>query len=148
MNTEHQRRVEKFMAHAAQDVPGVPVVPSLSVRELRARLILEEALETITALGFIVVKSKKGDGLEVFASGEPNLIEIVDGCADVSVVTIGTLSACGVHDAPILELVDNNNLAKFGPGSHRRKDGKWEKPPGHKPPDILEALRAQRYVGE
>lgn len=42
------------------------------------------------------------------------------------------------------QLVDENNLAKFGPGGYRRDDGKWIKPPGHKPPAIAKALRWQQ----
>jgi predicted HAD superfamily Cof-like phosphohydrolase len=38
------------------------------------------------------------------------------------------------------QAVDQNNLAKFGPGGHRREDGKWVKPPDHKPPDIAGLL--------
>ncbi len=70
-----------------------------------------------------------------------SLVDIVDGCADISVVTIGTLSACGVSDEPIMREVDDNNLAKFGPGHYIRDDGKLVKPPDHKPPRIAETLR-------
>lgn len=138
MKTPHQHRVERFMMKANQEVPRYPVIPNRETRRLRANLILEEAAETVRALGFQCVT-------KIFSKEvEPNLVEIVDGCADISVVTIGTLSACGVSDQPILEAVDANNLAKFGPGSCRREsDGKWIKPPGHKPPDIMALLREQ-----
>jgi len=70
-----------------------------------------------------------------------SLVDIVDGCADISVVTIGTLSACGVSDEPIMREVDDNNLTKFGPGQYIRDDGKLVKPPNHKPPRIAETLQ-------
>lgn len=132
----HQKRVEKFMGLAQQELPLSPTIPSHEVLRLRAKLILEEALETVQALGFEADVVFHGD----FVRPPQNLVGILDGCADLSVVTIGTLSACGVPDIELLELVDANNLAKFGPGGYRRDDGKWIKPPGHKAPDIAGLL--------
>lgn len=147
MKSEHQQRIEQFMKLANQQVPDKPIVPSAEVRLLRAKLIFEEALETICALGFNV----KLRGEYVFIGfvdfhtidRDLTLAEIADGCCDLSVVSIGTLSACGIPDGPVLREVDSNNLAKFGPGSSIREDGKLIKPPTHKPPSldiIIEAL--------
>lgn len=143
MKSDHQKRVEMFMKLALQDVPAKPIMPSVEVRRLRAALILEESLETIQGLGFKVEKSGKDGELVLVESGKPDMLEIVDGCGDVSVVTIGTLSAMGVSDKPVLEAIDMNNLAKFGPGSFRDAGGKWIKPAGHQPPDIKGVLLAQ-----
>ncbi|RME74113.1 MAG: hypothetical protein D6785_16225, partial [Planctomycetota bacterium] len=79
---------------------------------------------------------------------KPSLVEIADGCADIMVVTTGTLSACGISDIPLQEEVDQNNLSKFGPGGYEREDGKWVKPPDHKPPKILKILEDQGYLQE
>lgn len=156
--TVHQQRVDRFMVLAKQDVPTKPVVPSTEIRALRARLILEEALETIDALGCVVfagdqikqnpvtAKGLKGGLVSVNADHEPNLTEIVDGCCDIIVVTTGTLSACGVSDDGPQSLVDENNLAKFGPGHTIRADGKLIKPPNHKPPDIEAEIERQRSL--
>lgn len=146
----HQVRIERFMRLANQEVKLSPTLPSLEVRRLRAGLILEEALETIEALGFHVFPKNSDrslsigklelEPLEIQPSTKDQeremLVEILDGCADISVVNTGTLSACGVMDGPLLALVDMNNLAKFGPGHSFREDGKLIKPEGHKPPDI------------
>lgn len=140
--SDHQRRVEEFMAHAGQAVPQIPILPDEAGRHFRAKMILEESLETIEGLGFEVVMGDDGPML-MRSNKAPDLIEIVDGCADLHVVSTGTLSACGVSDIDLMEEVDKNNLAKFGPGSHRRADGKWMKPPTHVPPDILGILRKQ-----
>lgn len=151
--SDHQLLVEEFMRLASQDFPSMPGLPAEPVLLFRAKLILEEALETIRGLGYVPVWRDGGSDSgeltpELRKSGNaPDIIEIVDGCADVSVVTIGTLSALEIADVEILEAVDNNNLEKFGPGGHRRADGKWVKPPGHKPPDILGLLRKQGYQG-
>jgi len=147
MKTEHQERVEEFMKKAGQVVPARPIMCPNEILRLRANLILEEALETIEAMGFQVVLKPFDGAIEVGPQvREPDLVKIVDGCGDISVVTTGTLSALGVKDRPVLEAVDANNLAKFGPGSYRREsDGKWMKPPDHKAPDIMGLLILQGY---
>src|SRR5260221_14602381 len=116
-------------------VPPSQMVPWLSVRKLRATLMLEECLET-TGGGFgLDVHTRqlsdvsRGLGEEgvafVFSEArEPNLVQIADGCSDVEVVTTGTASACGIALQPCFELVACNNLLKFGPGHKYREDGK------------------------
>ena len=146
MPTPHYKRVLAFMRKAGQDAPSRPSVPDSSTRVLRAKLILEEALETVRALGIrahIGAREVEMSSLAFEDSGEPDLEEVVDGCADISVVTIGTLIACGVDDEPVLEEVDNANLRKFGPGASVRWDGKWIKPPDWEPPDIQGVLARQ-----
>lgn len=147
MNREkspHQQRVEQFMALANQEVPGKPTIPDEKTRRFRAKIILEEALETIEGLGFDVVMKPFDLELEIGPQvREPDLVKIVDGCADVIVVTTGTLSACGVADMPVQVEVDESNLRKFGPGSYKREDGKWMKPPDFRAPDIEAVLAAQ-----
>lgn len=145
MFTDHALRIEKFMRLAGQDCPVKPTLPSVLIRKHRARLILEECLETLNGLGFKVSGPDSEwvtvDDLVEVDSG--NLLEIVDGCADLSVVTIGTLIACGVQDYEVLEEVDKNNLAKFGPGGYKNEVGKWIKPPGHPRPDLESILKTQ-----
>lgn len=155
--TAHQCRVEIFMDKAGQEVPGRPCIPGPEVRLLRAKLIFEEAMETIEALGVdVMIKPRmvqydnvalcEGDyELVINTARKPDLVLIADGCADISVVTIGTLSACGIEDDELLEEVDKSNLAKFGPGGHKNEDGKWIKPKDWVPPDILGVLKAQGF---
>jgi predicted HAD superfamily Cof-like phosphohydrolase len=146
MGTPHYERVKDFMQRVGQPTPERLTIPDERTRVLRAKLILEEALETVRALG-VHVRTGGDDGVVlddetmIFeAGGEVDLIEVVDGCADISVVTIGTLISIGVDDEPVLEEVDSSNLRKFEPGSYRREDGKWMKPPGWTPPDIKAAI--------
>ena len=135
--TDHYDRIKTFMKLAGQDAPDEPFEPSLGVRKLRAKLILEEALETIEALGFTAYEV---DGeIDTRYTHNFNAIKVIDGCCDISVVTIGTLIACGVPDLPFLEEVDNNNLSKVQNGTIRG-DGKLIKHPDHKPPRIKEIL--------
>lgn len=149
--TEHQARVTEFMLRAKQEVPQIPTMPTEKVRLLRAKLILEEALETVAALG-VRLNHTNGAGARLMntndltftADGEADIQEIADGCADISVVTIGTLCACGIHDKEVLEAVDRNNLEKFGPGHTFREDGKLIKPPGHTKVMLMEVIMAQK----
>lgn len=141
------------MDKAGQAAPARPVVPPRDVRLLRANLILEEALETIQALGFWVDATVDGNTVGVSMntvtltdhSEGCDIVEVVDGCCDISVVTTGTLSAFGVSDNPVQMLVDQSNLDKFGPGGYKREDGKWIKPPDWVPPNIELELRKQGY---
>ena len=144
-------------AQAGQQTPAQPTTPDASIRILRAKLILEEALETVEALG-VDVRASHSSGTSVSlvndpdlifeAISEPDLEGVVDGCADISVVTIGTLIAFGIDDEPILEEVDSANLRKFAKGSYVRDDGKWMKPPDWRPPDILGVVENQPALTE
>ena len=163
MKSAHQILVEQFMFHAKQEVPESPTIPDSKVRHLRARLILEESLETIRALGFAVTVPGFAGGHDIVLDSEdfslsefmagPNLVDIIDGCVDISVVTTGTLSACGVPDMPFLDLVDGNNLSKFDPDKdgHWDEHGKWVRPSDHTPPDfsaLLSDLFPNREVAD
>ena len=154
----HYARIRHLMQKIpGQKTPDKVTMPDVKTRELRGRLIMEEVFETlIRGLGLnIYVKENVGrdfnrpiefEDLEIVARTNepyhpgPDMVEIADGCADISVVTIGTLVACGIPDIELLSRVDNNNLDKFGPGGYLREDGKWMKPPDHKPPDIAGLL--------
>ena len=129
----HQRKVDEFMLRAQQQVPLEPTIPSLKIRELRARLILEEAIETINALGFrLNIYPDLIDDARYI-----NLTEIADGCCDLMVVTTGTLSACGLADEILQEIVDTDNLKKFKSGYTISEHGKLIKPPDHVGPAEL-----------
>jgi len=143
----HQQLVDAFMVRMGQTIPAIPAIPDVKVRELWARLVLEEALETVRALGFAgrakIFETKMT--IELEAMLEPDLVEIADGCLDVRFVATGTLSACGIADEKGQLVVDENNLGKFGPGHKLREDGKLIKPPDHKPPDIRGLLIEQGW---
>lgn len=142
-----QRRIEKFMGNARQEVLGTPVVPSQEVRRLRAALILEEALETIEALGYGVLSADGRtidmDNTSLELTHEPCLIEIADGCADIMVVTLGTLSACGIADESVMMEVLDSNDSKFAEGSYINEIGKLIKSPLYQPARIDQVLISQ-----
>lgn len=153
----HQVRVESFMKLAKQEVPDTVVIPDEKVRLLRARLIMEEAMETILALGIdmeVDYPSISKEGLPItknrvrFIVNEArgcDLIEVADGCADISVVTVGTLSAFGIADYSLLAEVDRSNLDKFRGDAHKDEEtGKWVKPTDWVAPRIEQILEEQR----
>jgi len=144
--SEFQRRVDSFMAKAGQETPDAPVIPDEETRRLRAKLIMEEALETVAALGFRAIVGDVGNKFDLIASGDPDLTEIADGCCDVMVVTLGTLSACGMSDEALMTEVLDSNDSKFIDG-HRRSDGKWMKGPSFRPPRLDEVLISQATEG-
>ncbi len=146
MPTEHYQRVKTFMEKVGQETPTEVVVPDEHTRLLRARLILEEALETVHALGISVrVQGQEAniDSCEFTPNKPVDLEGVADGCADISVVTIGTLIAFGIEDEELLREVDEANLRKFGSGSYAREDGKWMKPRDWTPPNIAGVLANQ-----
>lgn len=128
-----------------QAIPGEYTTPPADVRLLRARLILEEALETVNALGFNP-RTTPHDGSQVDVSMnriyfEPqataSLADIIDGCCDTIYVATGTLCACGAPDLIHLTEVNRANDAKFpgGKATMCEKTGKYLKPEGWQPPD-------------
>lgn len=145
-----QQQVTEFMLKARQECPANLTLPSYEIRKLRAALILEEAIETIRALGFEIKKSNCKDLVRLEASlvlleeaFEPNLVQIADGCADLKVVTIGTEIACGINGEQTFNEVMRSNMTKFIDGTFRA-DGKYLKGPKYEKPRLKEILDTQK----
>lgn len=129
-----------------QSPPEIPgLCPPLDVRILRARLIMEEAIETCDALGVAVLPCDSDDVdilttdlLTYKEGGAFSLCEAIDGCCDTIYVCVGALCAMGIPDLPHLEEICRTNDAKFPSGvaiPHDSIPGKYGKPKGWKPPD-------------
>lgn len=159
LKSQNQLLVELFMAKCNSPLQSLPVYPtmcSLDERKLRARLMLEETLETIReGLGLDVqIKDMSKTTIDttkdvIFNDSEinkPCLTRVADGCADVEVVTLGTAAACGIAAQPIFTKIAANNLLKFAPG-HTFDKGKLIKPPDHPNPtgEIIRELAAQHW---
>lgn len=160
-----QRAVEWCMKAAGQKVRAVPEIATEDERKLRAKLILEESLETIKALGFDAQLTWQavssggqttrvwqqvliGDVVFVEHDREPDIEGVADGCADIMVVTLGTLSAFGIDADKVLEEVHRANKDKFPDGKAiLRDDGKYLKPKNWWPPDIALILKKQGWNG-
>ena len=165
--TDHVGRVRQMMQGFGQDGPDKPCVPSEAILRLRCKLIFEEALEFVNACGFDVLVGTT-DGFCLLSAYEhktdapqvkgnycfktngkqPDLTEMVDGIADISVVNNGSGIALGIDMSPVLEIVDNNNLEKIATGRKCPETGKFLKSPDHKPPttDIAAEIRRQQLA--
>lgn len=147
----HYASVRLFCEKAFGELPKFPTIPSEFDRKTHSKLIIEEALETISDGLAMDVYINSGTCDKVTAadfdfqcSTRPvDLAEIADGAADLNVVCNGMGIRCGIDMEPVQRLVDHANLQKFGPGGYRREDGKWVKPPNFIPPDIVSELVRQ-----
>ena len=150
--------------HQAFDHPIAesPTIPNDARVRLRARLIVEECLESIEAL-FAANSRVRGEfdhrasvhartylhearhRLEAIidqADVEVSLIGFADGLADLDYVVEGARLEFGINGAPIAKEVHRSNMAKRG--GEKRPDGKTLKPEGWTPPDIAGVLELQR----
>jgi predicted HAD superfamily Cof-like phosphohydrolase len=130
---------------ARQTIGSFYVVPPYSTRELLARLILEEAMETVEALGVKVISNEgfpinknQWTFVEKQTPNGVDLMDVIDGCCDTIYVATGCLVACGIPDNMHLDLVAKSNMEKlgkdFGPPPFNPATGKYGKPEGWKPP--------------
>jgi predicted HAD superfamily Cof-like phosphohydrolase len=149
--------VSQFHALIGQRDPETPRDLTPHERILRARLIAEEAVETVYALvgegtGWDLInemddrvsdkrRNKSEDSFGLSPRGA--LDEIADGCIDTMVVCAGTLLTAGIYDEPLIDLVMRANMAKKGGG--KDASGKAMKPPGWRPPDIRAELIRQGW---
>lgn len=163
--TNEQKQVQDFMKKADQECPPKPTIPDLATRKLRARLMLEEVLETIndglgldvmvkvdlTEYSEIDIKTTtvvELDNIKFVRRGKPNLVELADGLADLAYVSYyGTANACGIDMEPIFQEVQKSNISKFIDG-YKDENGKFRKGPSFVPPDIKSIIHKQRGENE
>ena len=137
----------------------VGTYPELRDRELRAKLILEEAVETVAAMGFHVQAEIADPGrfsyddpnADVLASfdksfDKPDFIETIDGLCDLLYVIYGAAVTFGIDLDEFFEEVHRSNMAKVG--GTTRADGKVLKPEGWTPPDLERILIRQTNRAE
>lgn len=132
------RDVAEF--HEAANLPlstKPPEVPDYEVILLRERLVTEEYDELMEALEEVHYEPCNG-----------GIASVADAIADLIYVLTGTAIAFGIDLPEIWRRVHAANMAKFGPGSWKRADGKQMKPPTWGPPDIEGALRDQKPLAE
>lgn len=145
-----QRDVQRF-----HEALGLVVGETPQIREgkLRARLLLEEAVETAVALAgracamdivgweLAGLRSKTLEGTsgaEGTASDGADLVEAVDGICDTIFVAYGTAVALGIDLEPFWNEVVASNMTKVG--GPVREDGKVMKSANWQPPRIRELL--------
>jgi predicted HAD superfamily Cof-like phosphohydrolase len=116
---EFHRKLDSYIG-------STPAVPPDDVVGFRESLITEEV----------------GDLLEAMCDND--LPGVADGIADLIYVAIGTAISYGIDLPAVWAAVQEANMAKLGGG--RRADGKHEKPPGWRPPDVAGLLAKQGRI--
>lgn len=148
----HATQLDVYNFHAAMLLPDGS--GPFTRAELRARLILEEALETIAGLGFEVQASDDIGGYPVLVAEttvslrqvtEVNELEVIDGLCDLIYVAEGCAVEMGIDLEPHQDEVQRANMAKVG--GPVREDGKRLKPEGWTPPDHAPILERSRFLG-
>lgn len=148
-----QKDTKEFMVAAGQPFATSPFIPSVEDRRLHAKLIHEETMETIYAMGFDLVWSvdksnPEGAGHYEFlerAEG-PDIVETYDGLADSSYVIHGAANAWGLDLQAGHDEAHRSNMSKFIDG-YRRDDGKWIKGPSYSPADFKYLISHQLVRG-
>jgi predicted HAD superfamily Cof-like phosphohydrolase len=142
-----QRQVQEFH-RVVLDGPVSPAEPMLRHQHLRARLILEEAIETAIALvgaadAQSIVQEQLLSVLRKAAAEkatEPNLVRAIDGLADLQYVTLGTAETIGIDLEPFFDEVHRANMSKCDPDRSQATSsspvGKAIKPKDWRSPDI------------
>lgn len=137
--------------HRDHQVPmrATPGIPADERVRLRARLLIEELGETLAAMfdenhrageeDFSIAYAI--DRLQMLVDDAPirvDLVGLADGLADIQYVTIGAALEFGIpHDRTWAEVCASNATKK---GATKRADGKIEKPPTYRAPDIRAVL--------
>jgi predicted HAD superfamily Cof-like phosphohydrolase len=123
--------------------------PDLRDNWLRAKLIAEEAMETVAAVGvngFVEIQQPSADSPDdhwIIIPSRPktDLAEAIDGLCDLIFVCLGAAVTWGIDLEPFWQEVVRSNMAKVG--GPVREDGKRLKPEGWTPPDIEGILEEQ-----
>lgn len=124
--TKGQEQVKDFMRFFGQGCPDKPIQIDEATAKLRAKLILEEAFETITkGLGLRISISNNDDfvlidegNLKSFLVDfdkvkEVDLVELADGLGDSAYVAeFGTAIAAGIDLQPIQDIIHASNMTK------------------------------------
>lgn len=129
--TKGQNQVKEFMEFFGQDCPVEPTRIDEETAILRAKLILEEALETIVkGLGLRILLTENDGGVDISNNDlnywmtnekaiqfqkekEVDLIELADGLADLAYVgEFGTAVAAGIDLEPVQDEIHSSNMSK------------------------------------
>jgi predicted HAD superfamily Cof-like phosphohydrolase len=147
--------VADFMKMSGQTVRTSPTTDiTAEERLLRARLVLEEALEFVEAMGceaygggidFAPPLDAKNLDVRIVESRNIDLVEAADAIGDIVVVAKGSAHTLGIDPDHVFRIIHETNLAKAPGGVVTRNEfGKILKPEGWVGP--TEAIRA--YVGD
>jgi predicted HAD superfamily Cof-like phosphohydrolase len=116
---QNQARVRQWMENAQENLPSFPTIPNADVRRLCARLILEEALETVNAMGIQASLTANSHGMlrieDIYFkdTGEVDQKEVGNGLADTEFVLHWGANQFGLDHQPFFDEVCRSNETKF-----------------------------------
>ncbi len=171
--TKEQNQVKEFMQTFGQETPDKPTLATEEIRMLRAKLVLEETLEFIQALGLTLRVVDGNDALDITDlvlnhTGKPDLVEVADALVDLHYVGYcGSGTAFGFDLEPIFKAVHDNNMTKLwsfedvrkglpvgaqatplnnGRFLVKREDGKIIKAPSYQKVDLAPLVENQKKL--
>ena len=145
----HQEQCDVRSFHFAMDqaVEPTPTVPAEKIVRLRGALVAEEFFEFVDSMFAFHDSASLKQAVMNGVQHAPIVVDIVDmadAIADLKYVLEGTNLAFGIDGQGVWEEVHAANMRKAsGPVS---PEGKRLKPPGWKPPNILQVLVNQGYM--
>jgi predicted HAD superfamily Cof-like phosphohydrolase len=150
MDYNPQRDVAQMMRIYGQEVKPHPEMPDEPTRILRARLMVEEDLETVLKGLGVQIVIEHGDEMHVVQmsdlkfriNGPGSLVELADGIADKLVTTYGTANAAGINAAACFAEVHDSNMTKTNTDGTVTRDsfGKVVKPAHYRPANMAKVL--------
>jgi predicted HAD superfamily Cof-like phosphohydrolase len=146
MSNENLEKVKLFHVATGSPVLPRPGIPPYDRIRLRAKLVIEEALEVVGALlGHDESQTRalvalNCQAIDMELDPRPDLKKVAKELADLEYVTLGTALEMGLPSQEIFDATHENNLTEVsGP---RRADGKIGKPDGYLPVDLGPILDA------
>jgi len=134
--------VEEFHEAMGLSVRTTPTMPSEAERLMRARLVFEEAMEVVRALGCQTVRDEHGRLAVVVDTGAlVSRVDIAHELNDLLYVAHGGLAEMGAPTEVFAE-IHRANMSKLGDDGKPvlRADGKVMKGPNYRPPDVAGVL--------
>lgn len=130
-----QKKVHQF--YEKMECPTAPAEPAIRDAQLSARLLLEEALETVVGLvgrdGALSLMQDFALKVHDGPDAAPDLVEVVDGLCDTIYVAYGRAEAVGIDLEPYFNAVHAANMQKEarvidGHGKRGFKPADWVDP--------------------
>jgi predicted HAD superfamily Cof-like phosphohydrolase len=121
MGDHPQRLTGHFHQVVNLPVETAPIVPSVTTRERRLRLLLEEFLEVVEAMGFEMTVGGHSDfahselGVKHVEGSRYCVVETADGLSDINVIVAGTAVEFGIPLHVTDYEVYSSNLTKVLP---------------------------------
>lgn len=143
--------------HMAFQCPIVyyPTMPPDDRRILRAKLIMEEAIETVNAMGFGVyaegsVAELTPKSFELVDDYKPDLVKTAKELSDLRYVVDGSNLEWGIPQEAVLMETHRSNMSKLDANGKPiyRKDGKVTKSAMYFDPSTAEVLKDYGWDGQ